>query len=513
MNIPRYGLKKTALWLLGLCLLVSSVSAGEVTFAEPRALGERGRELCIGDFDNDGDPDLGVEKNGQYRYLYKHDGRKSPGYASEHLWENPNPSPFGDDPPKNHYAVDINGDGIDDWLTCPPSGGGMFLQLSSGKKPVTFERSSVSYGRYISAGAPGDLDGDGKMDIAVYFQTPDPGELMLAWFQNTGKDEPRFIEVPIDSVRCLNLGGRVHVADLNGDGANDVILSYRGNAYWYENDGQTQPGFTKHEFTDGSDYFSGRIATADLNGDGHPDIVIGNKYLISDGEKIPQFQVGEYWDTSVSYAYVATGDLDGDGDVDIIGYPPGVSSVVWYENDGGVFPSFTWHIMHRLETDYDDAKFYDVKMVDIDQDGDLDVIMAYTVDTEPYRHKEQVFLFENLLKSPKDVGLFTPRKGDQFHVDQFMAVKWRSELDTSGPSVRFELHQGETDSKISDLGQDMSEEGQGCFHTPVPLHLPTGDDYRIRIISLLDEQYTAFSEAFTIIGNTAVAPGHFEFYE
>ena len=120
-------------------------------------------------------------------------------------------------------------------------------------------------------------------------------------------------------------GGRhsiLLIADINGDGKNDIIIGGMigpPNLFWYEN-----PSWKRHDIGDAPNLEAGGVIV-DINRDGKPDIVAGqtakgkelywfenppdptepwNKYLITD-----RFE--KYHDQAV-------GDIDGDGEVEIL---------------------------------------------------------------------------------------------------------------------------------------------------------------------------------------------------
>ena len=64
------------------------------------------------------------------------------------------------------------------------------------------------------------------------------------------------------------------------------------------------------------------------------------------------------------------GDFDGDGDLDVATASFGAKLVRWYQNDGK--GSFT---AHDIDTT-NQQEAYDLKAVDMDADGRLDLILA-----------------------------------------------------------------------------------------------------------------------------------------
>jgi hypothetical protein len=88
-----------------------------------------------------------------------------------------------------------------------------------------------------------------------------------------------------------------------------------------------------------------------------------------------------FWGAS----YIDAGDMDGDGDVDLIGasqLTDGVyeqeADIVWFENLDG--EGLKWG-QHDLDLQFPNAS--EAHLVDLDGDGDLDVVGAYSHETGP----------------------------------------------------------------------------------------------------------------------------------
>lgn len=177
--------------------------------------------------------------------------------------------------------------------------------------------------------------------------------------------------------------------DMDMDGDADLVVSYgnditRGPIAVYSNvDGQLEQSAS---FTTSLMHFYGHLEVADLNGDGWLDVVasrlLGDQgfeqpggvevYISQEGTlpALPSWQAEGFYSFSP-----ALGDWDLDGDLDLAvatGEPyynaPAANLV--YDNDGhgdfGVAPAWTSPPDHSL----------DAAWVDIDQDGDLDLVFA-----------------------------------------------------------------------------------------------------------------------------------------
>ncbi|KGL62448.1 hypothetical protein PHEL85_2242 [Polaribacter sp. Hel1_85] len=166
--------------------------------------------------------------------------------------------------------------------------------------------------------------------------------------------------------------------DIDGDGDLDMVATSVSDdkIAWYENDGLATPSFTEHIITTTADR-SWNVTIADVDGDGHIDIIATSYFDTSiawyknDGNATPSFSQ-QLLSNTVSTPYsITSGDIDNDGDIDILVASLNDDSIIWFENDGTATPNFT---QNTITTTADGIR--SVTIGDLDNDGDLDIISA-----------------------------------------------------------------------------------------------------------------------------------------
>ena len=262
-----------------------------------------------------------------------------------------------------YYDLDLDND-IDIIVPLNP-GGKLIWYENNGSQSFTENTIDASVGGPREAW-PVDLDLDGDIDIVQAVEGADA----LVWYENNGSQS--FTKNTIDgspgSARSVSVG------DIDGDGDLDISLTAYSstNFYWYENNGSQS--FTRRTISTDNNLFPILI---DLDEDGDIDFVShstkdGSYRIVwyeNDGSEnfTQNIIVNDYG------AQLAVADLDEDGDYDVIGADYSNGHINWYANDGS--ETFTKNTIDNSGM----TNAWDIKVGDVDGDGDLDVVgMAST---------------------------------------------------------------------------------------------------------------------------------------
>ena len=136
------------------------------------------------------------------------------------------------------------------------------------------------------------------------------------------------------------------------------------------------------------------LAAGDINADGYPDIAAsaywGDQiaWWESDGGSPPEWSFHLVSNDYDECQNLALADIDGDGDLDILGSSSSLTEITLWSSTGGSSPTFS-----RTTVIGDVALPVTADPVDIDGDGDLDVLALASLD-------EELFWMENCGGSP-----------------------------------------------------------------------------------------------------------------
>jgi len=297
-------------------------------------------------------------------------------------------------------AIDLDADGDLDLTNVDivgknPSNASLLWFENNGRGE--FDRHVMSTGEngWLERHALGDLNGDGRIDVAVVSNR----DGLLLWFQHPpGSSKETWIRHEI-SRECPGAYD-VRLGDLDGDGDLDAATAgYSSHTLsWYENPGKANTGESWKRHIVARNLAENRtVEIVDLNGDGRPDLLAGSVGLsfAAEGPTAAPGQHGgclawfentgdlDQWtrhvidDQNRGVIHGHAADLDGDGDLDVVlargmrpeHIPVEMHEVVWYENQGTARQPGPWSrlVIAALPS------AFEAIAVDLDDDGDLDV--------------------------------------------------------------------------------------------------------------------------------------------
>ena len=257
------------------------------------------------------------------------------------------------------WLTDIVGDGYldvivgDSWYENPRRGGGS----ATG---TWVKRASFAGGGTHDIRA-GDLDGDGLIDVVMRGENGSP----VSIFKQVSKTN--WIRKDVDPGVGRN---GLALVDIDQDGRLDIVVG----GVWLRNPGDVINGtWVAHTFASWNPYAA--IDVADMNGDGKPDLILS---VSEDVGNLSWFEnpgnpgSASSWvehpiDTGLASSHaVFAVDMDLDGRLDIVAseYRGSGQLLVYYNNGGGT--SWTKQVVAT-------PTLHNISVKDYDNDGDLDI--------------------------------------------------------------------------------------------------------------------------------------------
>lgn len=257
---------------------------------------------------------------------------------------------------------DIDADGITDLLIYSEIDQKMAWVKSDGRGHFVARTRLPDYKGIIDLIFLADLDGDGYEDVLFTSEA----ENTIGWFKNEG--DGQFNTPAITISNEIDRARHGAIADVDNDGDIDFVTSSfrEETTIIFENDGAGN--FRIKQVID--EIRTTIIYLEDLNGDGAVDIYAVTKSGLAwfNNDGTGHFDTLTLIDDFTWEGFADFGDLDGDGDMDIITSEDRDDLFGWYENEGdGQFKEKK--ILGEIK-----GSGGAVQSIDIDLDGDLDVV-------------------------------------------------------------------------------------------------------------------------------------------
>ncbi|MFT5467718.1 MAG: hypothetical protein ACI8UO_002825 [Verrucomicrobiales bacterium] len=362
------------------------------------ALGKSGADgVRLGDANGDGllDVTTGWEQGGAVRVCL------NPGKAeSRNLW--PAFTVGSIKGVEDAVFADLDGDGALDVISCAEGKiNSAFVHWAPAAKgdysdPDKWTTSAfpASEGLRWMFAMPMDVNADGKLDLVVGAKNKGA---IVGWLENP-ENSRNAADWVLHEMSPAGWIMSLRASDVDGDGDDDVVLSDRYESsrgvFWLENPGPAAAGEKwKRHAIGGEGRHVMFLTIGDLNSDKLDDVVCATL----EGDLLIFLRTADGWESSIrplpfgltAGKGVAIADVNLDGRPDIITTSEAqreaddMVSVAWLERleDGG------WR-EHRI-SDARGRKFDRIEMIDLDADGDLDLVTCEEV------HNLGVFWYEN----------------------------------------------------------------------------------------------------------------------
>ena len=213
----------------------------------------------------------------------------------------------------------------------------------------------------------GDLDNDGNIDIVGASGINGGDNDINIFFGNGAGSFPSSIN--ISTISFSSQDQQVNIVDFDNDGDNDVIATVATDIFTFTNDGTGN--FIQNIVIPSQSW---DLAADDFNGDGNSDIVLARgasaatlDVYFGDGDGT----FDNAWNITIDLFLtdINSIDIDNDGDIDLIGCSEDADYMHLYENDGSGF-------FNKREITTGVIAPRECLAADMDNDGDIDIVTA-----------------------------------------------------------------------------------------------------------------------------------------
>lgn len=351
--------------------------------------------VCAGDLDGDTDVDVVAASNAQAIYWYENTDFGGETW-SQRIVTSSAGGHWGTGGPT---CADLDGDGDLDVVASHYAGFGgpteLFWYENTDGEGSFGAAQPVSPGAIVSKlfGIAADFDGDGDLDVASLSILATG---TVEWHENADGQGTFGPTHPVNGAFFPVTG--LEVADLDADGDVDLLATRESNGtvIWFENEDGLGT-FAAAEVVEWGRQGPNAAFPADMDGDGDIDAITAVQLGTGTGaySELAWHEIGDSDSPSPRALMIAgsqtapvvaldAADVDGDGDADVVTASSVSGALEWYGNPQG--EAFLWG--GGIIT-FDAAGASAVRAADVDGDGDLDVLAATADD-------DTVAWYENL---------------------------------------------------------------------------------------------------------------------
>lgn len=251
---------------------------------------------------------------------------------------------------------DIDGDGLVDVLAASDFSQGLYWYAYP-----NWTKHRIDLGSFSTDMQAGDIDRDGDLDVIIPKRT-----VGLLWYEN-----PRPNGNPVtDKWKMHKIdsegGHDVEVGDIDKDGQLDVLVRTGQTRVFLQ---KSPDAWQRIVIPTGG---RGGTSLGDLDGDGDLDIAENGYWLETPKDKNAEWkrhEIAHGWPDDCGVHIV---DINGDGKPDVLLAPAeSDGKLVWYQADDPVKGPWKEHVI-----DDNVSHIHTFKTVDVDKDGNLDVVTA-----------------------------------------------------------------------------------------------------------------------------------------
>jgi hypothetical protein len=423
---------------------------GKGTFGEPRVIAEgvQGASSVLAvDVDGDGDLDVLAASfhDDTIAWFENTDGNGSFGY--KHVITT------AADRVLSIHAADLDGDGDIDVASASYNDNKVaWYENLDGRGQFGAQRIVTTSAHAATSVHAGDIDGDGDADLI----SASSFDGKIVWYENVdGKGTFKSSEVIATSAGHV---WSISIGDIDRDGDLDVLSASRydnrfvSQVVWHENWDGLGTFWFEHRVS-AAVYEAWVVHAADVDGDDDLDIFSASIYDYKIAVYVNLDGAGTYGNqrtigaAALAVESAVLADVDADGDLDAISASRGDSKIAWYENLDGLGTFGKQRIISMSG-----AGAWSVYAVDVDGDGDLDVLAA------SYRDDE-VAWYENL----DGKGTFGPQRLITASADGALSV-YAGDLDGDG-----DLDVVSADFYADKVSWYENLDGKGAFSQPITI--------------------------------------------